>query len=185
MNKLTNFDKFKLCYIEHNANRAWFTSADLKDQWGDDWNDAPYAHNAGTPYAPSIHYFSSGEMKLSKKDWNEDKTPKYQLLVLNFSKPQECSLYKDFEQEMEQFQIEFPESMHISVEELNAKKAAWASIKKWNNDSKRYQIVENIYAGESPSEFVEKIEKYGAMLLIPSKGIEAIPCKKPNLNFLD
>lgn len=37
----------RLCYID--APWAWFTSAGDK-QWGDDWNDAPYQHNAGDPY---------------------------------------------------------------------------------------------------------------------------------------
>lgn len=37
----------KLCYIEDNF--AYFTS-DFDNQWGDDWNDAPYEHNAGRPY---------------------------------------------------------------------------------------------------------------------------------------
>ena len=41
---------FKLCYIE--GNFAYFTTQDLTKQWGDDWNDAPYEHNAGTPYEP-------------------------------------------------------------------------------------------------------------------------------------
>jgi len=41
-------EKFKLCYIE--GNLAWFTTAELDKQWGDDWNDAPYEHNAGSPY---------------------------------------------------------------------------------------------------------------------------------------
>lgn len=41
-------DEFKLCYVD--GCFAWFTTADLKDQWGDDWNDAPYEHNAGCPY---------------------------------------------------------------------------------------------------------------------------------------
>jgi len=36
----------KLCYIE--GPWAYFTTA--KRQWGDDWNDAPYEHNAGRPY---------------------------------------------------------------------------------------------------------------------------------------
>lgn len=30
---------------------AYFTSKKLEEQWGDDWNDAPYEHNAGNPYA--------------------------------------------------------------------------------------------------------------------------------------
>ena len=37
----------KLCYLENNI--MYFTS-DIKNQWGDDWNDRPYEHNAGTPY---------------------------------------------------------------------------------------------------------------------------------------
>jgi hypothetical protein len=40
--------KLKLCYIEENW--AYFTSKEVSEQWGDDWDDAPYEHNAGTPY---------------------------------------------------------------------------------------------------------------------------------------
>lgn len=36
----------KLCYVDEGV--AYFTNN--KDQWGDDWNDAPYEHNAGAPY---------------------------------------------------------------------------------------------------------------------------------------
>ena len=36
----------KLCYIQEGV--AYFTNND--EQWGDDWDDAPYEHNAGTPY---------------------------------------------------------------------------------------------------------------------------------------
>ena len=38
---------FKLCYIDTNC--AYFTN-DFEHQWGDDFNDAPYEHNAGEPY---------------------------------------------------------------------------------------------------------------------------------------
>lgn len=37
-----------LCYCEEGW--AWFTTCPLDKQWGDDWNDAPYEHNAGLPY---------------------------------------------------------------------------------------------------------------------------------------
>ena len=37
-----------LCYVD--GSRAYFTTAPLGKQWGDDWNDAPYEHNAGRPY---------------------------------------------------------------------------------------------------------------------------------------
>ena len=37
----------KLCYLENNI--MYFTS-DIENQWGDDWDDRSYEHNAGTPY---------------------------------------------------------------------------------------------------------------------------------------
>jgi len=37
-----------LCLVKEN--RAYFTSVPLENQWGDDWNDSPYEHNAGSPY---------------------------------------------------------------------------------------------------------------------------------------
>lgn len=43
--------KGALCYIQrYDGYRAFFTTAPLDKQWGDDWNDAPYEHNAGAPY---------------------------------------------------------------------------------------------------------------------------------------
>lgn len=40
-----------LCLVK--GERAWFTTRALDRQWGDDWDDAPYEHNAGSPYTPS------------------------------------------------------------------------------------------------------------------------------------
>jgi len=37
-----------LCYVE--SSWAYFTTQPLDKQWGDDWNDSPYEHNAGEPY---------------------------------------------------------------------------------------------------------------------------------------
>ena len=41
-------DNFKLCYVR--GPWAWFTTQPVTEQWGDDWDDAPYEHNAGSPY---------------------------------------------------------------------------------------------------------------------------------------
>jgi len=47
-------NKEKLCYIDNET--AYFTTIqELSDQWGDDWDDAPYEHNAGTPYEYGPH----------------------------------------------------------------------------------------------------------------------------------
>lgn len=37
----------KLCFIKDNF--AFFTK-EFDNQWGDDWDDAPYQYNAGKPY---------------------------------------------------------------------------------------------------------------------------------------
>lgn len=51
-----------LCYVD--GCWAYFTTQELSKQWGDDWNDAPYEHNAGAPYA-----FSEYDAKEGKKPW--------------------------------------------------------------------------------------------------------------------
>ena len=56
-------DRYKLarlCFVKGNI--AYFTTQDLSKQWGDDWNDTPYEHNAGEPYTdhakkPSWHIY--------------------------------------------------------------------------------------------------------------------------------
>lgn len=42
-----------LCYVDRPW--AYFTTQELEKQWGDDWNDAPYEHNAETPYVYAEH----------------------------------------------------------------------------------------------------------------------------------
>lgn len=51
-----------LCYVEDCW--AYFTTQSLADQWGDDWNDAPYEHNSGPPYT----YHESDERR-GKEPW--------------------------------------------------------------------------------------------------------------------
>ncbi len=45
---LPHADDPVLCYVDEPW--AYFTPAALTDQWGDDWNDTPYEHNAEEPY---------------------------------------------------------------------------------------------------------------------------------------
>ena len=53
----TNVLGYRLCYVKDNL--AWFTSLPLEKQWGDDWDDAPYQHNASPPYDAT---YLDGEM---------------------------------------------------------------------------------------------------------------------------
>lgn len=51
-------DKFldhKLCYVDDEEYvgepmTLYFTEKDVTEQWGDDWDDAPYEHNSEIPY---------------------------------------------------------------------------------------------------------------------------------------
>lgn len=43
-------NQLALCYICPRTRFAYFTEIPLSKQWGDDWDDAPYEHNAGDPY---------------------------------------------------------------------------------------------------------------------------------------
>lgn len=53
-NTLMKTANLKLCYIDedesdlHDMMAAYFTENPL-ESWGDDWDDAPYEHNAGPP----------------------------------------------------------------------------------------------------------------------------------------
>jgi len=43
-----NETEYRLCYVD--LPWLYFTTQPLSDQWGDDWNDVPYEHNAEVPY---------------------------------------------------------------------------------------------------------------------------------------
>lgn len=49
LKEIKNIEEYKLCYVE--SGYAFFTRRNLSEQWGDDWDDAPYEHNAGYPYS--------------------------------------------------------------------------------------------------------------------------------------
>ena len=82
-----------LCYVS--LPWVYFTTQALSDQWGDDWNDAPYEHNAGTPYSPCWHRQKKVcQCDICKRDYNEDGTPKWEICKLaisdhNFETPEE------------------------------------------------------------------------------------------------
>lgn len=61
-------ERYRLCYVDDFDNdweprilELYFTSLPLDKQWGDDWDDAPYEHNAGTPYTED---YSQPEIKV-------------------------------------------------------------------------------------------------------------------------
>lgn len=44
---------YKLCFVRDH--KAYFTTQEPGEVWGDDWDDHPYEHNAGLPYTRDGH----------------------------------------------------------------------------------------------------------------------------------
>jgi hypothetical protein len=82
-----------LCYLEDGV--AYFTTQDLATQWGDDWNDYPYQHNAGTPYSAGRYYFSDGRVEPRSEDWNADGSPKWNIITVRFTTPESATYASD------------------------------------------------------------------------------------------
>ena len=58
---------------------AYFTPPEKFDeQWGDDWDDAPYEHNAGGPYDEDF---------IEKEDGTYDRIP-YEIVIVGFAFPE-------------------------------------------------------------------------------------------------
>lgn len=113
---------------------AYFTPIAMEDQWGDDWDDAPYEHNAGSPY-DDVHN--------EKGEWEE-----FEMLELLFYLPKHS------------WEITFPcdyggGNSPFCVKDINAGAVAWIYYRGKEGKSCKGAIA--IYGGCSPAEFMEKI----------------------------
>jgi hypothetical protein len=133
-----DLEKFKLCYVCHRDGFAYFTEIELGDQWGDDWNDAPYEHNAGDPYE-------------THKDGTE-RVP-HRILKIAWDGPYETPAV-----------LGGPNSAW-SVEAINRGSIAWFIPTSWGVAP--CADVRPIHAGCSVLEFIEKIELSGGCVYMP------------------
>ena len=88
----------KLCYVRHNI--LYFTD-NFEKQWGDDWDDAPYQHNAGEPYE-------------WEDDWPEYKNEHRGHIRYILYIPKSCDLQEAYLRHQD-----------ISVEEINKGTVPW------------------------------------------------------------
>lgn len=132
---------YRLCYVE--GNKAWFTN-DFEHQWGDDWNDRPYEHNAGWPY-DFWHELIEDNVELSKRKFKEHKI-KHK--ILHF--------------EVESWNDQRPcEVGEYSVEDINKQAIAWIHTDKFN-----------ILAGTKYEDFIDTIEKNGGKIYLPNDDLK-------------
>lgn len=75
MDQTTHAPVFSLCYVE--GPWAYFTTQKLSEQWGDDWDDAPYEHNAEEPYTFQAHHKAEGRAPwiIVKVGWDGNLVP--------------------------------------------------------------------------------------------------------------
>jgi len=123
-----------LCYVDDNF--AWFTTCDLSHQWGDDWNDAPYEHNAGETYKwqPYMAEREIPEYKVFDVAWVGPYVTPAQNAYLN-------SMY--------------------SVEDINDGDVPWLQ-RSWYQD----EHVKSIYAGTTMLEFINRVYESGGSVYI-------------------
>jgi hypothetical protein len=135
---------YKLCYIGNNF--AYFTTQDLDKQWGDDWGDAPYEHNAEPPYTPHIRYYADGRTEKVETDWNEDGTPKWEIMKIAFYCPAAAT-------PADTAGMNSP----YSVQMINNKLIPWLTV----------YPDKALFAGVSIDSFVEFIEESGGEIFFP------------------
>ena len=127
----------RLCYVRHQF--AFFTTQDVEKQWGDDWNDAPYEHNAGDPY-------------LWGKYDEERGVPEWRVVRVAYEGPWETP------------EDRAPNgNSWYSVEQINAKQVAWLIPDRYDA-SKRPAI----HAGTRLLEFMTTILAHGGQVYLPS-----------------
>ena len=135
---------YKLCYIENNF--AYFTTQDLDKQWGDDWDDAPYEHNAEQPYTPAIRYFTADRQEKVETDWNADGSPKWEIMKIAFDCRRSATPAETA-----------GSNSPYSVQMINNKLIPWLTV----------YPDKALFAGATIDSFVEFIEEAGGEIFFP------------------
>ena len=146
ISKYFNNEDFKLCYVD--GSKAYFTTKPVSEQWGDDWDDAPYEHNAGTPYNPSIFYYSDGSKEKYSRDWNADGSPRWEIIKVAFDSDLQTPDYG------------FNNSPY-SVKDINAGMASWLCSPSYVKERAF------IHAGVKLLEFIRVIKQCGGEVFVP------------------
>ena len=136
--------------IEHKLN-LYYTTNSLDKQWGDDWNDSPYEHNAGIPYEPCVHFYSNGEIGLAQNEWNKEE-PNFIIYVVevDFSELQAALPHEYISYIYDDGQIEIDEVLNssYSVSKINKGITPW--LKK---------PFKSLYAGSSIDDLLKFVSK--------------------------
>lgn len=137
-------EEYKLCYVD--GNKAWFTN-NFEKQWGDDWDDKPYEHNAEEPYN------SWSELIEDNEDWTKRKFKEHKI--------KHKILYFETKDWTERKPCDNFCNSPYSVKDINNQAVAWIHTDKYN-----------ILAGTTYEDFINIIEKYGGQVYLPKEIID-------------
>lgn len=118
---------------------AYFTPLSLDEQWGDDWNDAPYDCNAGEPYDDVTD-------EVEEKDGWKVVTKSHEITIVRVPfaiKSYNTMMPKDYGY-----------NSPFCVDDINRGAVAW--IYDYNATLKKHVTI---HAGINPFDFVKKIEQ--------------------------
>lgn len=123
--------RLSLCYVS--PPWAYFTTQPLAEAWGDDWNDAPYEHNAGEPYE-----WREGSVK---EPWEIVRVAYW--VTANMETPADLD----------------PPNSGYSVQQINAGDVAWMTDPGYGTRPRVCTPL--VWAGFSLAEFRYAIESHG------------------------
>lgn len=133
-----NAEDYKLFYVDPHSKRdcpkVYFTTGDIFKECGDDWNDAPWEHNAGSPYCnkSDAEYFV---MRVEDGDYTNMKTP------------DELGSY--------------PNSIY-SVDSINKGLAPWITVSIWRPEERAYEEHAELFpVGLSLKDFIIRAKRCG------------------------
>ena len=159
-------DKPILCYVR--GAWAYFTTQPLEDQWGDDWDDAPYEHNAGSPYEFSesdgkwcVCRDPTGPKIYGKGGCGEpghkprEPKPRYEITQVAFDAPYETPA-----------ELACGGNSRYSVQDINDKHVPWLTPSRWGLEVGE---AKPIFAGATKDEFIRLIQKSGGKVYLEAE----------------
>lgn len=140
---------------------AYFTDIDLKDQWGDDWDDAPYEHNAECPYDDNYveipieeqRFLGDNEYAVSLTSNPDGSTKRLKKIEHNIVKIPFAILNSDVK-EPKDFTSDGCNS-HFAVNDINSGLIPWLYLPSRGKNCNGIAI----HAGCNPIDFIEKLNK--------------------------
>lgn len=136
-------EKFRLCFVYEGD--AYFYKGDIKEVWGDDWDDAPYEHNCGMPYVRDGYEFKTIRIFKNGEGYSIDE-------------PMDSSTNRRM----------YISNSPFSVKEINTRKVPWLRIYEGELEIK---VLDEIYAGDSIEKVIKILDKHGVDYIVKDKGM--------------